>query len=136
MKRIPSLVCATLILSLGCKPPHDPNAAIKAEGPVETELVKAEAGVGKEGQVIGDKEGFLRTPAKALFMTKQRIVFMAIDKALQLYETEHETHPKTQEEFMEKIVKFNKIKLPELPEGQKYGWDGEKGELLVEKPKG
>lgn len=121
----------------GCKPPADPNAVAETEPTnQESERVKAEAGVGKRGQVIGDKEGVLRTPFKALFMTEQRVVFMNIERALNLYNAEHGFKPKTHEEFMEKIIKFNKIMLPELPEGQTYIWDAEAGELMVEKPGG
>ncbi len=125
-----------VLMFVGCKPPEDPNAvANQDDGPVEMERVKAEAGVGKQGQVIGDKEGFLRTPAKALFTAKQKIAFMSVEHALNLYKAEHDAVPKTHDEFMDKIVKFNNIQLPELPEGQKYIWDPEQGELMVEKPK-
>lgn len=119
----------------GCKPPEDPNAVAEAkEASGETERVKAEAGVGKQGQIIGNKDGFLRTPAKAFFSAKQKIAFLQVKQALQLYDAQHGFKPKTHDEFMDKIIKFNNIKLPELPEGQSYIWDPEAGELMVEKP--
>ena len=123
------------ISSLGCMPPEAPQADAEADKPKEMERVKAEAGVGKEGQIIGDKEGFLRTPAKALFTAKQKLAFMQVQQALNLYDAEHGYKPKSHEEFMEKIIDFNNIPLPELPEGQTYIWDAEAGELMVEKPK-
>ena len=123
------------ICFVGCKPPEDPNAVAEVEADSgETERVKAEAGVGKQGQVIGNKEGFLRTPVKALFVAKQRVAFLKVEQALNLYNAEHGFKPKTHEEFMEKIIKPNNIELPELPEGQTYVWDPEAGELMVEKP--
>lgn len=129
--------CLLIFLFVGgCKAPEDPAVAEAApEGEVEMERVKAEAGVGKQGQVIGEKQGFLRTPAKALFTAKQKIAFMSIQHAVNLYDAEHGFKPKTEEEFMTKIIEFNGIELPELPEGQKYVWDPDAGELMVEKPK-
>ena len=100
-----------LVVSVGCKPPTetraDEIAAAKAaaEKPVETEMVKAEAGVGKEGQKLKGKEGILITPVKTLFNTKQRIEFeFRLEPALRLYEGANGHRPKTHEEFMEKIL--------------------------------
>ena len=131
-----------LVVSVGCKPTTetraDEIAAAKAaaEKPVETEMVKAEAGVGKEGQKLKGKEGILITPVKTLFNTKQRIEFeFRLEPALRLYEGANGHRPKTHEEFMEKIIKFNNIKLPELPAGQEYVYDPAKGELMVKRPK-
>jgi hypothetical protein len=36
---------------------------------------------------------------------------------------------------MEKIVKFNNIKLPQLPPGQTYFYDPETNQLMVRRPK-
>lgn len=133
-----TLMLGWLVIA-GCKEPAPPGTNtpddVTANQPGETERVKAEAGVGKQGQIIGDKEGIIRTPVKAYFNVKQRAEFMKVDYALKLYEAEHGYKPKTEEEFMSKIVEFNQIQLPELPEGQKYVWDAEGGELMVEKPK-
>lgn len=136
MRFIGATLAVLLMFGLGCKPPEDTSVAQQdPDAPVETELVKAEAGVGKQGQVIGNKDGFLRTPAKAFFKAKQQLEFLKVQHALNLYDAEHGFKPETEEEFMEKIIKFNNIVLPELPEGQIYVWDGEAGELMVEKPK-
>ena len=35
---------------------------------------------------------------------------------------------------MQKIIKENQIKLPELPFGQRYVYDPKKEQLMVEKP--
>ncbi len=42
--------------------------------------------------------------------------------------------PNSHEEFMEKIIKEGKINLPELPAGQRYVYDPEQGQLMVERP--
>lgn len=129
------IVCFVGLFS-GCADPVAPAAENQTDdAPVEMERVKAEAGVGKQGQVIGDKEGILRTPAKALFTAKQKIAFMKVEHALNLYEGLEGHKPKSHEEFMEKVIKFNNIELPELPEGQTYVWDPDESQLLVEKPK-
>ena len=134
-----SILVLPIFVLPGCKEPQPvgqvEDSAPEDAGEVEMEQVKAEAGVGKQGQIIGDKEGFLRTPVKALFKVKQQAEFLKVEYALNLYEAEHGYKPKTEEEFMKKIVEFNNIKLPELPEGQKYVWDAEQGELMVERPK-
>ena len=42
--------------------------------------------------------------------------------------------PKSQEEFMDRIVKESHLQLPVLPTGHTYVYDPEQGELLVRKP--
>lgn len=139
-KLLSLLLVASLLIFSGCLAEPVPvteegGAAAGEAGPQEMEQVKAEAGVGKQGQIIGDKEGVLVTPVKALFKVKQQAAFLKVDYALKLYDAEHGYKPKTEEEFMAKIIEFNKIELPELPEGQKYFWDPEAGELMVERPR-
>jgi hypothetical protein len=53
---------------------------------------------------------------------------------MQLYEATNGKKPTTHEEFMEQIIRANQIVLPELPAGQRYVYDPETGELMVEKP--
>ena len=137
MRLIIAFAIFLLLVPVGCKPPADTTGNNSAQEPQETELVKAEAGVGKEGQKLKGKEGVFVTPAKALFNTKQRVAFeFKIEPALRLYEAEKGHRPKTHKEFMEKIIKFNQIELPELPSGQEYIYDPEKGELMVKRPRG
>ena len=94
--------------AIGCQEPEAPvSAEQKNEGPTEMERVKAEAGVGKEGQIIGDKEGFLRTPAKALFTAKQKIAFMKVEHAVNLYDGFEGHKPKTHE-----AISYTHLTLP------------------------
>jgi hypothetical protein len=94
---------------------------------------KAEAGVGVRGDTLG--EGILHTPARAYFQTRERLVFLQVEQALQLYKGTEGRLPQTHDEFMQKIIQANNIQLPELQQGSKYVWDAEKGELMVQRPR-
>jgi hypothetical protein len=141
------LLAAWMVVVAGCTPPDrdqtssdsnaaDGSGAVQGDGgPAKFEEIPAVAGVGKQGQKIAGRQGPLVTPISVLFEAKQRVVFeMAIPHALQLYQAEHGHFPKTQDEFMEKIVKFNAIELPELPEGHEYVYDPAEGKLMVRRP--
>jgi hypothetical protein len=106
-------------------PAADPNV----------ERVKAEKGVGIKGRSLDEYEGVIVTPAKTLFTVREDLIFKSITHALNLFNASEGRNPESHEEFMEKIVEFNNIKLPELPPGQKYVYDPEKNELMVERPK-
>lgn len=140
-----------IALSTGClfcagcdlfKEPKKPAAqgapaVAKEEAPPEMETVKAEVGVGKKGASLrGDGANqIIAGPAVAYFNAKEKIVFtIEVPHALELYNAEHGNYPKSHEEFMEKIVDFNMIKLPLLPEGAKYVYDPESHTLMVERP--
>jgi hypothetical protein len=115
-------------------PSSQPAAAAAVDPNVER--VKAEKGVGIKGRSLDEYEGVVVTPAKTLFTVRERVVFeIQIPGALNLFNASEGRNPESHEEFMEKIVKFNNIKLPELPPGHKYIYDPEKNELMVERPK-
>lgn len=78
--------------------------------------------------------GIVTTPISVYFQAQERLIFLQVDQAMNLYQGEHGYKPKSEEEFMKKIVEFNQIRLPQLPPGSKYKYDPEKGELLVERP--
>jgi len=105
------------------------------------ERVRAEVGVAKQGQATKDIKGgiggMIVQPARSLFAVKQRAVFeIKIPHAMNLFSATEGRKPKSNEEFMAKIIKANNIKLPELPAGQTYVYDPELGELMVRKPGG
>jgi hypothetical protein len=92
--------------------------------------------VGIKGRSLDEYEGVVVTPAKTLFTVRERVVFeIQIPGALNLFNASEGRNPESHEEFMEKIVQFNQIKLPELPPGQKYVYDPARNELMVERPK-
>jgi hypothetical protein len=118
--------------------PGSPPAQAAASPPAEpaTERVKAEKGVGIKGRSLDQHEGLLVTPAKAYFSAKERIAFeIEVPHALNLYKASEGAGPKTHEEFMEKIIQFNRIKLPQLPPDAKYVYDVESEQLMVERPR-
>lgn len=144
--RITSLLAVLLVaVSLGCMPapadppstppvPATPPPAAEAAAPA-MERVVAEAGVGKKGQSLEGETGMVVEPVKQLIKFEQKAVFdLTIKPALNNYKALHGAFPKSHEEFMEKIIKANNIKLPELPAGQKYVFDPEAGQLMVERP--
>jgi hypothetical protein len=96
----------------------------------------AQVGVGLQGQSLKNESGIgkaIAQPAMVLFQTKEKMVFeVQIPQALQLFNGLEGRLPETHEEFMDKIIKFNQIKLPKLPEGQEYRYRPDKGELWVE----
>jgi hypothetical protein len=122
--------------SQAATPPPPPSAAAQPPAPADDMIrQKAEMGVGKKGR--GYEQGLVTTPVAAYFGVRERIVFeIQIPEAMKLYKAMNDFKgPKTHEEFMEKIVKANSIKLPELPNGHRYVYDPEKEELMVERPK-
>jgi hypothetical protein len=106
-----------------------------SEQPVREGMVreKADVGAGTKGHY---SPGIITTPLSTYWRAQERIEYEAkIQYGLKLYKGEHGHFPKTMEEFEEKILKLNQVKLPELPEGHRYVYDPEKGELLVERPR-
>lgn len=107
------------------------------QGPVEMELVVAEAGVGKKGQGLqgDDVNKMIAQPVIVLRKVEQDIVFKTAAKYLREYELLYGEIPQTLEEYREKIVKPHGHDLPELPEGHEYVWKPEEKQLYVRRPK-
>ena len=116
--------------------PVPPPAAPAPAPEVEMVREKAAVGMGEKGRGYGG-DGFISTPIKTLWQTKERLALMQIDQAIQIYKaSDGEGHgPKSHQEFMDKIIKAHHIPLPELPQGHRYVYDPAKEELLVEQPK-
>ena len=101
-------------------PPED--AAKEIPGPSQR---PAKVGVGAKGHGYGS--GPVTTPIAAYFSTRERIVFdIQIPSAMNTYRALHGRFPKTHEEFMEKIVRENRIRLPKLRAGERYVYDPQK----------
>ena len=95
---------------------------------------KADVGSGDKGRGYG--EGFIATPVATYFAARERIMFtIQIPEFIQAFKFEHDMKgPKSNEEFMEKIIKKNHVQLPTLPPGYKYWYDAKDGELKVLRP--
>ena len=95
---------------------------------------KADVGVGAKGRGYG--QGVVATPAASLFAAKERLAFdVLIPHAMDLFKATEGRPPKDNDEFMQRIIKENNIKLPELPEGDRYMYDPKTQQLMVQSPK-
>ena len=135
-----SLLVVALLMGCDQPPFAQPPAAAPPPAPVATppQPVVAGVGVGQKGRSLDQYEGAVVTPAKSLFAVGERVVFeIQIPDALNKFEAIEGRRPKSNDEFMQRIIKENLINLPVLPPGRTYRWDpamGEKGELMVDPP--
>ena len=109
---------------------QDQGQAEEANAEVERETAKA--GVGKKGRNYGG--GIVSSAVRARFVAPQTVQFARVKQAIQAYKAMHGYLPKTHEVFMEEVIEANSLQLPELPEGERYVYDPDKGELMVERP--
>jgi len=139
-----SLIAIAVLLLIGCSKPAPSKTTTKSAQPTTTqptttELVPAETGVGKSGRKLDQYkddavQNAVAAPTRALFRAKEAITFDTVQYALKLYKAEHGEGPKTHEDFMRDIIEFNQIQLPELPAGERYVYDPEAEQLMVERP--
>ena len=106
-------------------PPSDPNV----------ERVAADVGVEtKKGHGYGT--GPVATPVAAYFSVRERLALLQVTDAMRLYKATNGHAPKTNEEFMAKIIKANQISLPQLRSDEhRYVYDPKTEQLMVEKPR-
>ncbi len=145
--------------STASAPPALPSSATPVEGPTHTpaepetddtpriddaqsqvnddseayEREVAEVGVGKKGRNYGG--GIITEPIRQSFRLRQRIVFLKIDMDMRVFKAANDRLPNSHEEFMEKIIKASDIPLPELPAGERFVYDPDRGELMVQRPR-
>jgi hypothetical protein len=128
-----ALAVLAMLVAQGCEVPEAPPTT--AAAPTEITAQQALAGVGKQGQSLqdhSDLQKIISGPAATLFNVKQKAVLeIQIPQALQLFQASEGRFPKSHEEFMQKIVEYNRLVLPELPEGAVYHFNTEKGQLWV-----
>jgi len=93
---------------------------------------KAGVGMGEKGRGYGG--GIITEPVHVMWNAQELIVLQRIEAAMKFYKGSEGHAPRTQDEFMEKIIKENSIPLPTLPQGHRYFYDPNKEELLIEKP--
>lgn len=109
---------------------------------------KAGSILGKETQEIGEFDpdagrnvsdskiratNPLTGPLEALGPMMEKVSKLGTDHAVALYHAEHGEYPKTHEEFMQKIIKANNMRLPVLPAGAEYQYDVANHKLVVVK---
>jgi hypothetical protein len=88
-------------------------------------------------QVISDKKIHASDPITAPFSAygpmMERVADIGVTQALALFNATEGRYPKDHEEFMEKIIRANNIRLPVLPYRGEYVYDVEKHELYVKR---
>lgn len=88
-----------------------------------------------EGRKVSDSKGTYSNPITGALEvygpTLERISKMHIEHAVRLYHAEHGEYPKDYDEFMNRIIKPNNIKLPVLPGGLEYQYDEQNHKLVV-----
>lgn len=112
--------------------PGLPGVNIPGQPQPNTVTERAQPGATGKGNYGGP--GVVTTPISVYFQAQERLIYDSVTYAVKLFEAEHGHKPKTEEEFMKKIIEFNQIRLPQLPPGSKYKYDPQTGELLVERP--
>ena len=116
-----------LLLPLGCEMPKveiedvgfDPESEQVAEetnvqsGPVEPveprEFTAKDPKRGKKSRAVG---GYAGAVFGARFSAEHRMIINQYKQALSFYNATNGFYPKTHDEFMEKIIQANQIKLP------------------------
>jgi hypothetical protein len=110
-----------------------PTAAAATESQPGMVREKAQVGMGEKGRGYGT--GLLAVTLKAYWNAKEMLALNEIKHAMDLYKANEGQYPKTQEEFMQKIIKDGHIKLPLLPAGHRYVYDPTSEEfLMIEAP--
>jgi hypothetical protein len=104
----------------------------KADQNPGTAREKAAVGMGEKGRGYGSD--MITMPVKAMWTAKEKIVLDQMHHALDLYKASQGHAPKTQQEFMDRIIKENHLQLPTLPAGHRYVYDPDTEELMVERP--
>jgi hypothetical protein len=135
VSRIP--IVLALLLSAGClestSSPSNDNSGKGIIGKTTQDIRQFDAN--KQNQVVSDQKIHatdpITAPLSAYGPMMERISTIEITSALNLFHAENERYPKDLDEFMEKIVKPNNIRLPVLPYKGRYEYNVEKHELMI-----
>jgi hypothetical protein len=125
---------------LAAQPAAQPTQPAPSPLPTDanTERVKAQAGVAAAGRSLDQHSGLVVTPVKAFFAGKERAFFdIEFPGNYRTWRVQEDRAPKDFDELKAKFLDPLGLtgRLPKLPPGHKYAWDGEKEELQVERPR-
>jgi len=124
------------VAETGQKPAPKPKETgpVSPTPPPGMQLEKAQVGSGDKGRGYG--QGIITTPVATYFAARERIMFdITIPDYIRAYKFEHDFKgPKSNEEFMEQVIKKNNIQLHTLPPGHSYMYDPKTEQLMVLKP--
>ena len=115
-------------------PGWEKTELVDTEPPVTSEPREVTANDPTKGKRSRQAGGYLGAVGHARFYAEHKLIFDSIKHALNLYWAPNGEYPQTHEEFMEKIIKFNQIELPELDEGVEYIYDPQDHTLKIHSP--
>src|SRR5206468_1457174 len=138
MTRLPFIAFLLgLMLTAGClessSNPSGDNSGKGIIGKTTQEIGQFDAN--KQNQAVSDQKvhatDIITAPVSAYGPMMEKISTIEIMQALNFFYAENERYPKDLDEFMEKIVKVNNIRLPVLPYRGRYEYNVEKHELMI-----
>jgi len=88
----------------------------------------------KKGKLSREQGGYLGSVLGAGMYAQHQAIFLQVKNAINLDYGLNGDFPKSHEEFMERVIKFNKLQLPELDEGDQYLYDPEDHTLKIFRP--
>ncbi len=139
-----------LVLSTGCEEERNVSSKPKAQARSQTSTPKKpEFIVGRRTQEIKNAASEVQkgganvvTPKITAkdYITLQGNAYVSIigqtsifeiKHAMDIYHAQNDRYPKDYDEFMNEIIKANSIRLPVLPDYQKYGYDEKNHQLVI-----
>ena len=88
----------------------------------------------KKGKKSRKEGGYLGSVLGAGMYAQHQVIFLQVKQAINLDYGLNGDFPKSHEEFMERVIKFNNLQLPELDEGDEYLYDPEDHTLKIYRP--
>ena len=89
-------------------------------------------------QVVSDQKIHatdpVTAPLSAYGPAVEKVSILAVDHAIQIFNATEGRYPSNHDEFMDKVIRSNGIKLPVLPSGGQYKYDESRHELVVVYP--
>ena len=136
---------ALLAFTAGCEVPEvdfpEATAPVADVADVESEPPTATADPHKatgldpkKGKLSRKEGGYLGSVLGGGMYAQHQVVFLNIEHAINIDYGLNGDFPKSHEEFMERVIKFNQITLPELDEGDEYLYDPEDHTLKIFRP--
>lgn len=110
--------------------PNSPNSIVG-----KTTQKVGEFDPNKKDQEISNSEVHYSNPVtgplEAKVPIEEQISKLSIQHAVDIFHATHGRYPNDYEEFMEKIIKENGVRLPLLPADREYQYDTENHKLVV-----
>ena len=137
MKRLACLLCGAVWVA-GCGGGADDQAKRKPEpkpilGRKTQKIVdlKKDRAKFKDAPVEARGSDGILNPGRAYAGTVSKTQRLMIRHAIDLFHATEGRYPKDYDEFMKRIVKPNRIKLPVLPGDRQYAYDSDTRELTI-----